>query len=61
MVIGGFSRRLLKKADIKEIKGYAETIAREIDEMERSLQALEEMLQVEEEELQRVKPEVALP
>ena len=60
MVIGGFSRRLLKKTDSKELKGYAETIAKEIDEMEKSLQALEEMLQVEEEELQRVKPEVAL-
>ena len=53
MVIGGFARRLLKKADDKEIKEYAETIAREIDEMEKSLQALEEMLQGEEEELHR--------
>jgi K+-sensing histidine kinase KdpD len=55
MVIGGFSRRLLKKTDNKEIKGYAETIAREIDEMERSLQVLEEMLQGEEEELQQAR------
>jgi signal transduction histidine kinase len=55
MVIGGFSRRLLKKTDNKEIKGYAETIAREIEEMERSLQVLEEMLQGEEEELQRAR------
>ena len=56
MVIGGFSRRLMKKADDnKEVKEYAETIAREIEEMERSLQALEEMLQVEEEELQRAR------
>jgi signal transduction histidine kinase len=60
MVIGGFSRRLLKKADNKEIKRYAETIAREIEEMERSLQALEEMLQGEQEELQRDNPEMAL-
>jgi signal transduction histidine kinase len=60
MVIGGFARRLLKKTDNKEIKGYAETIAREIAEMEKSLRTLEEMLQGEEEELQRVKPEVAL-
>jgi signal transduction histidine kinase len=52
MVIGGFARRLLKKADDKEIKEYAETIAREIEEMERSLQVLEEMLQGEEKELQ---------
>ena len=52
MVIGGFARRLLKKADDEEVKGYAETIAREIEEMERSLQVLEEMLQGEEEELQ---------
>ncbi|MBN1253851.1 MAG: GAF domain-containing protein [Deltaproteobacteria bacterium] len=60
MVIGGFSRRLMKKADNKEVKEYAETIAREIEEMERSLQALEEMLQGEEEELQRARPEAAL-
>lgn len=55
MVIGGFARRLLKKVDNKEIKGYAETIAREIEEMERSLQILEELLQGEEEELQRAR------
>jgi K+-sensing histidine kinase KdpD len=60
MVIGGFARRLLKKTDNKEIKGYAETIAREIEEMERSLRTLEEMLQGEEEELQQVKPGAAL-
>jgi hypothetical protein len=50
MVIGGFARRLVKKAGEKEIKGYAETIANEIDAMEKSLQALEEMLQTEEEQ-----------
>jgi signal transduction histidine kinase len=55
MVIGGFARRLLKKADDGEVQGYAETIAREIEEMERSLQVLEEVLQGEEEELQRTK------
>jgi GAF domain-containing protein len=55
MVIGGFARRLRKKADDEEIQGYAETIAREIGEMERSLQILEETLQGEEEELQRAK------
>lgn len=53
MVIGGFARRLLKKADDDDIKRYAETIATEIGEMERSLRALEEVLQGEEEELQR--------
>lgn len=53
MVIGGFARRLLKKADDDDIKRYAETIAEEIGEMERSLRSLEEVLQGEEEGLQR--------
>jgi GAF domain-containing protein len=59
MVIGGFARRLLKKTDGKEIQGYAETIAREIDEMEASLQILEKMLQGKE-ELNGAESEVAL-
>ena len=53
MVIGGFARRLLKKTNDDDIKRYAETIAGEIGEMERSLRALEEVLQGEEEGLQR--------
>ncbi len=60
MVIGGFARRLCNTADDGEAKECADTIAREIGELEKSLQVLEKMLQGEEEELQRVKPEVGI-
>jgi len=60
MVIGGFARRLCKKTDDKEVRGYAETIAKEIGEMENSLQVLEEMWKEKEEEPKRVEPKVAL-
>jgi len=59
MVIGGFARRLCKKGNDCETKEYADTIAKEIEEMEKSLQVLEEMLHGEEEEPKRVEPEVA--
>jgi signal transduction histidine kinase len=55
MVIGGFARRLCNTAEDGEAKESADTIVREIGELEKSLQVLEKMLQGEEEELQRVK------
>ncbi len=55
MVIGGFSRRLCKMIDDDATKEYADTISREVGEMEKSLKVLEEMLHGEEEELKRAK------
>lgn len=53
MTIGGFARRLHKRAHEGNMKGYAEIIMKEIGEMEKSLQTLEEMWKEEEERAKR--------
>jgi putative methionine-R-sulfoxide reductase with GAF domain len=55
MVIGGFAHRLCKKADDSKARGYADTIAREVGEMEKAVQSLETMFQCEAEELKCIK------
>ncbi len=53
MIIGGFARRLHKKAHDGGVRGYAEVIFKEIGEMEVGLQALEDMWSKEEEKAKR--------
>jgi len=60
MVIGGFARRLCRKVNDGETKGYAGIIAKEVVKMEKSLQILEDMWKREKEEPTRAKPETAL-
>ncbi|MBW2040041.1 MAG: GAF domain-containing protein [Deltaproteobacteria bacterium] len=55
MVIGGFARRLHKKANKNETKGYAEIIFKGIGEMETCLQDLEEMWKEEKERQEEVR------
>ena len=42
MVVGGFARRLHKKARDEDVKGYAQVISKEIGDIETYLHALEE-------------------
>ena len=49
MVVGGFARRLHKKARDEDVKGYAQVISKEIGDIETYLHALEDVWREEEE------------